>query len=111
MNNSLYLKLALSNLKKNKKSYIPYVITCIVSIMMYYIIYAISVNKGLNHMVGAEAIKMMLGMGKYVIAIFSVIFLFYTNSFLMKQRKKKLACIMFWDLRKNILQKSLVLKQ
>lgn len=107
MNRQLYLKLAVSNVKKNKKSYIPYLLTCMVSIMMYYIMYAISINEGLNQMVGAEAIKLMLSMGKYVIAVFSVIFLFYTNSFLMKQRKKEIGLYNVLGLEKKHIAKIL----
>lgn len=107
MNSSFYLKLALSNLKKNKKSYIPYLLTCIMAIMMYYMMYAISINKGLSQTVGADYLGIILGMGKNIIAIFSVIFLFYTNSFLVKQRKKEIGLYNVLGLEKKHIAKML----
>ena len=89
MNKAFYPKLALSNLKKNSKTYIPFLITCIITTAMYYIIYSLSTNSGLDQMPGGTEIKALLRLGVGIIAIFSVIFLFYTNSFLVKRRKKE----------------------
>ncbi len=57
---------------------------------MFYIMHAIATNDGLNSMPGSDALKFMLLFGTYVIAIFSAIFMFYTNSFLIKRRKKEI---------------------
>ncbi|MFZ2538117.1 MAG: ABC transporter permease [Oscillospiraceae bacterium] len=89
MNKAFYPKLALSNLKKNSKTYIPYLLTCIGTIMMFYMMCAIGNNKGLDGVSGSEALKSILALGTVVIGIFSAIFLFYTNSFLVKRRKKE----------------------
>lgn len=86
---SLYPKLALTNIRKNSRTYVPYIITCILTIAMYYIMKSLSMNDGLSGVQGGYAIQEILGLGNYVIAIFSCIFLFYTNSFLMKNRKKE----------------------
>ena len=56
---------------------------------MYYIMLAITWDKGIETMYGADSLRMILLLGCGVIAIFAVIFLFYTNSFLMKRRKKE----------------------
>lgn len=84
-----YPKLALTNLKKNGKTYIPYLLTCVLTVMMFYVMYAISKNTGLDQMQGATSLKIILGWAVIVTGIFSVVFLFYTNSFLVKQRKKE----------------------
>lgn len=89
MRKFFYAKLALINIKKNGKTYFPYMLTCIGTIVMYYILHFISVNEGLNQMSGGTSLKSLLSLGTFVIAIFSVIFLFYTNSFLIKRRKKE----------------------
>jgi len=89
MHKFFYSKLALSNIRKNGKTYYPYILTCIGSIVMYYIMHFISINDGLEQMSGGGSLKSILGLGTFVIAIFSVIFLFYTNSFLIKRRKKE----------------------
>src|SRR4051812_9411466 len=89
MNKFFYPKLAANNLKKNSKTYLPYIITCICTIMMFYIMYALSMNKGLDKMMGGDSLKILLSLANYVIGIFAIIFLTYTNSFLIKRRKKE----------------------
>jgi putative ABC transport system permease protein len=90
MSKMFYQKLAVTNIKKNGKTYFPYILTCICTIAMFYIMHFISVNDGLNNMSGGRELKIILNLGTYVIGFFSVIFLFYTNSFLIKRRKKEL---------------------
>lgn len=90
MNKSIYRKLAITNIKNNRRTYVPYLLTCVVTVMMFYIIYALTLNKGLEGVPGETSFRMMLDIGVGVVAIFSVIFLFYTNSFLIKQRKKEI---------------------
>lgn len=90
MSKMFYQKLAVTNIKKNGRTYFPYILTCICTIAMFYIMHFISVNGGLNSMSGGRELKMILILGTYVIGFFSVIFLFYTNSFLIKRRKKEL---------------------
>lgn len=57
--------------------------------MMFYIMYFIADNDGLNNMSGGPQLRTLLTMGTFIIGMFSVIFLFYTNSFLIKRRKKE----------------------
>lgn len=110
MSKMFYQKLALTNIKKNGKTYFPYILTCISTIVMFYIMHFISVNDGLNRMSGGDTLKTILNLGTYVIGFFSLIFLFYTNSFLIKKRKKELglynilgmekkhiAKVLFWE--------------
>ena len=90
MRNCMYFKLAAINIKKNAKMYIPYIITSIITIMMFYIMIFLTHNPGLVGMKGEHSLRTVLVMGIYVIGIFSVIFLFYTNSFLLKRRKNEI---------------------
>lgn len=89
MNIGFYPKLAFSSMRKNKRFYLPYILTCIGMVMMQYIIVFLSVTPVFSKMPGAGSLQMMLGLGGYIIGIFSVIFLFYTNSFLMRRRRKE----------------------
>lgn len=89
MNRMLYPKLAANNIKKNTKTYIPYIITCILTVAMYYIMESLSGNDGLKNIYGSEAVTTTLNLGSVITAIFAFIFLFYTNSFLTKNRKKE----------------------
>lgn len=90
MSKMFYEKLAVTNIKKNGKTYFPYMLTCICITAMFYIMEFISVNQGLEAMSGGDQLKTILKFGTYVIGFFSVVFLFYTNSFLIKRRKKEL---------------------
>ena len=89
MNRFFYGRLAFSNLKKNSGLYLPYILAAIGVSAMYYIMGAISRDEGIKKMPGSEELAIILGLGCGLIAIFAVIFLFYTNSFLMKRRKKE----------------------
>ena len=76
-----YPKLAVTTIKKNGRFYFPFILTSIGTIAMFYIMCFIQTNKGINKMPGSNDLGLIMGLGTYVIAIFSVIFLFYTNSF------------------------------
>lgn len=89
MNRFFYPKLAGANIRKNSQTYLPYILTCITTVCMYYLIHALSMNTGLNRMSGASYLKSVLSFGRVVVALFSLIFLFYANSFLVKRRKKE----------------------
>lgn len=89
MNNMFYPKLALMNLRKNAKTYIPYLLTCIGTILMFYNMNFLVHVKEMGEISDSASLRSLLSFGAYVIAIFSVIFLFYTNSFLVKARKKE----------------------
>ncbi len=89
MSKSFYFKLAAENIKKNSKTYIPFMLTCIITIAMFYIILSLSGNPGIAAMRGASFITIFMSIGSVTVGIFAVIFLFYTNSFLIKRRKKE----------------------
>lgn len=86
MNNFIYEKLAVTNLKNNRKTYVPYIFTGVLTVMMFYIIDALSRGKGITQ----NTLKICLQYATGVIIVFAVIFLFYTNSFLIKRRKKEI---------------------
>ena len=81
--NKLYVKLAITNIKKNKLLYIPYIISGIVVISFVYMMSFMKLNKGIDTVYGAETVKAMMSLGLWIVLIFSYIFLFYTNSFLL----------------------------
>lgn len=106
MNSSLYRKLALTNIKNNRKTYIPYVLTAILTVMMFYMM--ISMTK--NNSVGDGSLQVCLVYASWVIAIFAVIFLFYTNSFLIKRRKKELGLYNILGMEKRHVAKMLAIE-
>jgi putative ABC transport system permease protein len=90
MNKFLYGRLAAVSMRKNAKIYLPYILTCIFTVAMFYIMLYLTMNTGLEKMPGAGTLQATMTLGSIVIAIFSVIILLYTNSFLMKRRKKEI---------------------
>ena len=86
----MYTKLAITNIKNNRQFYFPYLLTGIITVAMFYIMCALESNPGIQSMPGAKDLGLILRLGIGVIGIFAVIFLFYTNSFIIKCRKKEL---------------------
>lgn len=89
MKKSFYPKLAFDSIRKNKRMYLPYILTCIGMVMMHNIICTLCEDQSLYTISGGNTIQSMMGFGKWVIAIFACIFLFYTNSFIIRRRKKE----------------------
>lgn len=90
MKKGFYIRLAGEGISKNRKLYFPYILTCICMIMMYYIVSFLSISKELASIRGGEMLQGLLSMGVFVVAVFALIFLYYTNSFLIRKRKKEL---------------------
>ncbi len=89
MRSLFYPRMALINLRKNAKFNVPYLLTCIGTTAMFYMMSALAKNSGYEGENGSDAMRQILKLGTIVIGIFSVIFLLYTNSFLIKRRQKE----------------------
>ncbi len=89
MKTGFYPKIAWEGIKKNRRFYIPYILTCVGMVMMYYIIHHLAGMPSLRNMSGGNSVKLVLGFGCWIVALFALIFLFYSNSFLMRRRKKE----------------------
>lgn len=89
MRRTYYPKLAWLGIKRNKQTYTPFILTGIGMVMMYYIITFLESNRTLYQMRGGGTLQATLGFGVNVMAFFCVIFLFYSNSFLIRRRKKE----------------------
>ena len=79
MRANLYPKLAWDGIRKNKRFYFPYILTCICMVMMFYIMHYLADMPVLKDMPGGSTMAIILGFGFLVMALFAVIFLFYTN--------------------------------
>ncbi len=110
MRKGIYRRLARMGIQKNKKLYTPSILTCIGMTMMFYIILFLSISPAVRGIAGGDTMQLILRLGCYVMGFFALIFLFYTNSFLMRRRKKEfglynilgmgkknLAVVMFWE--------------
>lgn len=88
--NKVYRKLAFTNIKNNGSLYLPYIISGIVTVAMFYIMMFLNNSKGLEKIYGASYLTSIMALGVRTIAVFSYIFIFYTNSFIIKRRKKEI---------------------
>ena len=89
MKHFFYSRLAFSNIKKNSQIYVPYILASAFTVMMFYLVMSLCLDDGLRN--SSTSLTFMLELGSLVVIIFSIIFLFYINSFVMKRRKKEVA--------------------
>ena len=108
MKGGFYIRLAKDGIMKNRKLYFPYILTCICMIMMFYIIYYLGFSADFTKVRGGDMLQSFLSMGVFVIAIFALIFLFYTNSFLIRRRQKEFGLYNILGMGKRNLVKILV---
>ena len=89
MKTGFYPGFAFSGIRKNKRLYVPYLLTCIGAVMMFYILNSLSRFMITSGSFGGGTTGSLLELGTWVMGFFSLIFLFYTNSFLIRRRKKE----------------------
>lgn len=82
-------KLAADGIRKNRRIYFPYILTGSIMVMMYYILSFLAESPTLGQMRGGSVLMSVLPLGGWVIAFFSALFLFYINSFLIRQRNRE----------------------
>ncbi len=105
-----YIKLTLTNLRKNHRAYLPFLISMIFLVAVTTMTQVIVNNPGMNELPDSYSALIMFRLGNVILMIFSVIFSIYTNSFLLKQRKKEIGLynvlglgkrelytLMFWE--------------
>ena len=114
MKRFFYSRLAWNGIRKNRQTYLPYILTCIGIVMMFYIISFLSRSEAVSAMPGGESMQMILSMGCGVIDVFALIFLFYTNSFLIRRRKKEFGLYNIlgmgkWNLGRILIWESLII--
>ena len=89
MRHKLYPRLAWQGITKNKRLYLPFLLTCVGMVMMTYILLSLASSPLLKTIPGGDAMPMILGLGSFTMAAFAVLFLFYTNSFLIRRRNRE----------------------
>ena len=89
MNRGFYPRLAWTGMKQNRRLYLPYLLTCTGITAMFYILMGLSVSSVLPQMSGGRSTALIMSLGSVVIAVFALIFLFYTHSFLIRRRSRE----------------------
>ena len=88
---SLYFRLAANNIRKSRRLYVPYLLSGACMVAVVYLLLHLSGDPSIRQMRGgADMVVPLMGVGVFVMALFSTIFLLYTSSFLMKQRTREL---------------------
>lgn len=108
--NKLYVRLAKTNMRNNRQLYVPYILSGLITVAMFYLMTFLSGNEGLAHARGAEMIGRILSFGVGIIGIFSYIFIFYTNSFISKRRKKEIGIYNILGMEKRHIGKVLAIE-
>jgi len=90
MKAGLYPKIAADGIRKNSRLYLPYIGTCVLMVAIFYIMHLMGYSDGLGNFSGVGTAKDILALGTIIMAVFGTIFLFYTQSTLLKGRKKEL---------------------
>ena len=108
MRGGFYIRLAKDGILKNRKFYFPYILTCICMIMMFYVVRFLSMSETFQTVRGGSMLQELLNMGAFVIAVFALIFLYYTNSFLIRRRQKEFGLYNILGMGKRNLVKILI---
>lgn len=102
MHKGIFSRLAKQNIRNNKSTYIPYMITCIFCIAMIYMMEFLRDCPTLDQAARqADEVRMIVFTGEIVVEIFCIIFLIYSNSFLMKRRQKEIGLYNILGLERN----------
>lgn len=111
MRKGMFRKLAVQNIRNNRSTYVPYMLTCIFCIAMMYMMEFLRDCPTLEKAVPQAAeVRMIVGTGEVVVGIFCVIFLIYSNSFLMKRRQKEIGLYNILGLEKGHIGKVMFLE-
>ena len=89
MKRGFYPRLAWSGMRKNSKLYLPYTLACIGMTAMFYILMHLADSPALKLIPSSASVTVTLRLGSFVMGVFSLLFLFYTNSFLVRRRFKE----------------------
>lgn len=89
MKAGLCRKLAFGNIRKNYRFFIPRILTETGLLACFYIIFTLSCDGRLTKIKGGSYLPTFMWMGAVIIGLLSAILMLYTNSFLMKQRKRE----------------------
>ena len=111
MRKSIYPSLAIDGIRKNSRIYIPYLLMNILMVGVFSIITQLSLSNVLGGMPGSESLADILAFGRIVMAVFSAIFLFYANSFLIRRRMKEYGLYNILGMGKRAIRRLVLVEQ
>lgn len=108
MKKGIYRRLALTGIRKNRQLYFPYLLSGTVMVMVFYILAFLAASDMVHNLRGGEAMTTLLICGEALIGVFSIPFLFYTSSALMRKRKKEFGLYNILGMNKGNILASLI---
>lgn len=90
MSRGFYSRLAWTGIQKNKQLYYPYFLAGIMMVMVFYIFHFLASSDVVHSLPGEAVLPRLFFIGEGAVGVFSIPFLFYTNSSLIRKRKKEL---------------------
>ena len=100
-----YPKMAVSGMRKNGRLYMPYLVTCILMVCIYYVMHFLGNSGVMNGIPGGHTAVEIMAYGTYILVLFALVFLFYTHSSLIKGRKKEFGLYSILGMNKHNLGK------
>jgi putative ABC transport system permease protein len=86
---AFYLKLAWNNIRRNRRTFYPYILTTAIISGVFMLIGGLMFSNGLNNLPAGDTAAAIFGFGLFVFAIFAFFFMVYINNFIVGRRKKE----------------------
>ncbi len=86
---TLYIRLAAEGIRRNRRFYLPFLLTAAGVGAVQYILFFLAGDVGLDKISGGATLRVILQLGSFVIAVFAALFLFYTHAFLTRRRGRE----------------------
>lgn len=87
-----FFELALKNVKGNLNHYIAYLLSNAVAVMLFYCFYAIALNEQFVELGDIHGtVKIAFSVSAIIVAVFSVVFIWFSSNFFIRTRKKEIA--------------------
>lgn len=94
-------RLAITGIRKNIGAYLPYIFATAFAVAVFFVFSAIAANPIIQSMPHSSYLLLLMQIGKVLLGLILIPFLFYTNSFLMKRRKRELGLYSILGLEKK----------
>ncbi len=89
MAKAFYLRMAWSNIRRNRRTFFPYILTTAVISGVYLLIGGLLFSKGLANLPTGQTARSLFGVGLVVFSIFAFFFMIYINNFIVGRRKRE----------------------
>lgn len=97
----MLFKLALGNIRRSFTNYWAYFLSSAFSVFVFYLFLSVVYGKNAGGSVMFQSTSVLFGIGAVLAAMFAAFFIWYSNSFFIKSRKKEFATYMLLGMSKR----------